>query len=47
MSRYPKCYVSLSAWRPARMVDERWAQLCAAHEAEIWIIKARIEGPGG
>lgn len=38
------CYVSLMAWRPARMADDRWAQLCAAHDAEIWIIKARIEG---
>ena len=39
-----QCYVSLMAWRPARMADDRWAQLCAAHNAEIWIIKARIEG---
>jgi hypothetical protein len=42
-----QCYVSLMAWRPARMADDRWAQLCAAHDAEIWIIKARIEGPRG
>ena len=41
-----QCYVSLMAWRPARMADDRWAQLCAAHDAEIWIIKARVEGPG-
>jgi hypothetical protein len=41
-----QCYVSLMAWRPARMADDRWAQLCAAHAAEIWIIKARLEGPG-
>ncbi|MDB6009849.1 MAG: hypothetical protein JWL65_2099 [Gammaproteobacteria bacterium] len=41
-----QCYVSLMAWRPARMAGDRWAQLCAAHDAEIWIIKARIEGPG-
>jgi hypothetical protein len=39
-----QCYVSLMAWRPARMTDDRWAQLCAAHDAEIWIIKARVEG---
>jgi hypothetical protein len=39
-----QCYVSLTAWRPAGMADERWAQLCAAHDAEIWIIKARVEG---
>jgi hypothetical protein len=42
-----QCYVSLMAWRPARMAADRWAQLCAAHDAEIWIIKARIEGPEG
>jgi hypothetical protein len=41
-----QCYVSLIAWRPAQMTDDRWTQLCAAHDAEIWIIKARIEGPG-
>jgi hypothetical protein len=41
-----QCYVSLTAWRTAEMTDERWAQLCAAHDAEIWIIKARIEGAG-
>jgi hypothetical protein len=42
-----QCYVSLMAWRPSRMSDDRWAQLCAAHDAEIWIIKARIEGREG
>jgi hypothetical protein len=42
-----QCYVSLMAWRPSRMADDRWAQLCAAHDAEIWIIKARIEGREG
>jgi hypothetical protein len=41
-----QCYVSLTAWRPGGMTDERWVQLCAAHDAEIWIIKSRIEGPG-
>ena len=41
-----QCYVSLTAWRPGGMTDERWVQLCAAHDAEIWIIKARIEGAG-
>ena len=41
-----RCYVSLMAWRPARMADDRWAQLCTAHDAEIWIIKGRLEGPG-
>jgi hypothetical protein len=42
-----QCYVSLMAWRLARMADDRWTQLCAAHDAEIWIIKARIEGREG
>lgn len=40
-----ECYVSLLAWRPRTMTDERWCQLCAAHEAEIFLIKARLEGP--
>jgi hypothetical protein len=40
-----ECYVSLLAWRPQSMTDERWSQLCAAHEAEIFLIKARLEGP--
>jgi hypothetical protein len=37
------CYVTLTAWRVADMDDERWSRLCAAHEAEIWLIKAQIE----
>jgi hypothetical protein len=37
------CYVTLMAWRTAGMDDDRWARLCAAHEAEIWLIKAQIE----
>ena len=40
-----QCYVSLLAWRPAQMTQDRWNQLCAAHDAEIWLIKARLEGP--
>ena len=38
-----QCYVSLTAWRPVSMPSERWIQLCTAHEAEIWLIKARLE----
>jgi hypothetical protein len=41
-----QCYVSLVAWRAARMTDDRWTQLCSAHDAEIWIIKGRLEGAG-
>jgi hypothetical protein len=37
------CYVTLMAWRTAGMDDARWARLRAAHDAEIWLIKARIE----
>jgi hypothetical protein len=40
-----QCYVTLIAWRPAQMTQDRWNQLCAAHEAEIWLIKARLEAP--
>lgn len=37
------CLASLMAWRPADMPDDRWRRLYAAHEAEIWLIKAQIE----
>lgn len=39
-----QCYVSLIAWRPAQMTQDRWNRLCSAHEAEIWLIKAKLEG---
>ncbi|MDB6089457.1 MAG: hypothetical protein JWN85_2241 [Gammaproteobacteria bacterium] len=39
-----QCYVSLMAWRPAQMTQDQWAKLCSAHEAEIWLIKSRLEG---
>jgi hypothetical protein len=42
--RDAQCYVSLIAWRPAQMTQDRWNRLCTAHEAEIWLIKARLEG---
>lgn len=35
--------VTLIAWRPADMSDERWARLCASHDAEIWLIRSQIE----
>lgn len=38
-----QCYVSLLAWRLDGMSDARWQQLCDSHEAEIWIIKAKLE----
>lgn len=40
-----RCYVSLIAWRHGEMSEERWIQMCTAHEAEIWLIKARLERP--
>lgn len=40
-----QCYVSLIAWRHGEMSEERWVQMCTAHEAEIWLIKARLERP--
>lgn len=42
-----QCYVSLIAWRSASMTQDRWSQLCASHEAEIWLIKARLEARTG
>lgn len=35
--------VTLIAWRPADMSDDRWARLVASHEAEILLLRARIE----
>lgn len=40
------CYVTLTAWRSPEVSDDRWRQLCAAHEAEIWLIKAQLESGG-
>lgn len=38
-----QCYVSLLAWRLGGMTDARWKQLCDTHEAEMWLIKAKLE----
>jgi hypothetical protein len=35
--------VTLLAWRPAGMTDERWSRLVVSHEAEILLLRARIE----
>lgn len=35
--------VTLLAWRHAAMSDERWSRLVASHEAEILLLRARIE----
>lgn len=37
------CYVTLIAWRPSTMPEERWRRLCATHETEIWLIKSQME----
>lgn len=38
------CYITLQAWRTPQMSEERWRRLCAAHDAEVWVIKALLEG---
>jgi hypothetical protein len=38
--------VSMWAWRPQSMSDERWGRLAAAHEAEIELIRAQLESAG-
>jgi hypothetical protein len=35
--------VTLLAWREADMSDDRWSRLVASHEAEILLLRARIE----
>jgi hypothetical protein len=37
------CLVSLVAWRPAGMDAERWARLVAAHNVEIFLIRALLK----
>jgi hypothetical protein len=41
-----RCLVTLVAWRPGDMADERWERLVASHAAEILLLKARIEARG-
>jgi hypothetical protein len=38
-----RCLVTLLAWRPADMADERWERLTATHEVEVLLLQARIE----
>lgn len=40
------CMVTLLAWRTAGMADDRWERLKAAHEVEIDLIRAALEGAG-
>jgi hypothetical protein len=37
------CLVSMAAWRPASFDDRRWSRLKAFHDAEIHIIREKIE----
>jgi hypothetical protein len=37
------CIVTLTAWRPRSFDDARWSRLIAFHDAELHIIRARIE----
>jgi hypothetical protein len=38
-----RCLVTLLAWRPADMTDERWERLAASHDTEVLLLQARIE----
>ena len=38
------CIVTMDAWRPVDMTDNRWLRLCAAHDAEILIIQGQLTG---
>jgi hypothetical protein len=37
------CLVTLHAWRPGGMSDERWQRLVHTHETEIELIRAQLE----
>lgn len=38
------CLVSMAAWRPLSFDDRRWSRLKAFHDAEIHLIREKIEG---
>jgi hypothetical protein len=38
------CVVSLLAWQPADMPEERWRRLVVSHETEIELIQAQLAG---
>jgi hypothetical protein len=38
------CLVSMAAWRPKSFDDRRWSRLKAFHDAEIHLIREKIEG---
>ncbi len=37
------CIVSMSAWRPKSFTERRWSRLKAFHDAEIHILREKIE----
>jgi hypothetical protein len=40
------CLVSMAAWRPKSFDDRRWSRLKAFHDAEIHLIREKIEALG-
>ena len=38
--------VTLTAWRPQSMTDERWERLIKVHDAEILLIQAQLSTAG-
>ena len=40
------CLVSMAAWRPASFDDRRWSRLKGFHDAEIHLIREKIEALG-
>ena len=36
--------ITLTAWRPQAMTDERWERLMRTHETEILMIQAQLDG---
>jgi len=40
-----QCLVTLIAWRPVHMSDDRWARLAPSHDVEVLLVKAGVEGP--
>ena len=39
-----RCIITMNAWRPVDMTEDRWQRLCATHEAEILMIQAQLLG---
>jgi hypothetical protein len=36
------CIITMNAWRPVGMTEDRWQGLCATHETEILMIQAQL-----